>query len=90
MAIAFIEITAENYIDKINNTESYMFWPLLCVTVWSTQNHKTGTTFNSRKKTSIWKKHTHSKEKITPSRYDIKNQEEIHIELATTIVSNHS
>lgn len=32
MAIAFIEITAENYIDKINNTESYMFWPLMVKT----------------------------------------------------------
>lgn len=26
MAVAFIEITAENYIDKINNTKSYMLW----------------------------------------------------------------
>jgi hypothetical protein len=32
MTMAFIEITAENYIDKINNTESCMYWPLMVKT----------------------------------------------------------
>lgn len=44
MAIAFTEVTAENYIDKINNTESYMFLPLMDKTKSTINQNKMHTT----------------------------------------------